>query len=202
MSEELRLINNDDIDFLRNLGAEMNTQEHDSQADPRFWVIREYREDAVWEEQASEYAVTHDGESVDLAEAIKEQYEETALSNYRYNDFSAFMPQRFGFYAYVRDEDGKLDVRIEVNDSSAAAEWLCSEDESYDLVPIDKVAHIVHNTFFITKAEAKRYIEHQRHNLAIKPHTYGMTALRSREVSRLWEILQNVDWERVKRAES
>gem|GEM_PF-4408144 len=59
---------------------------------------------------------------------------------------------------------------------------------------------IVSDTLFITKDSCKEYISKYGYNHN-KPHTYAMTAVRSPEVEKLFELLQNEElWERLKNA--
>ena len=52
---------------------------------------------------------------------------------------------------------------------------------------------IVENTFFLTLKECKEHIEanHYHYN---KPRPYAMTAWRSPQVEKLYEILAETDW--------
>lgn len=59
---------------------------------------------------------------------------------------------------------------------------------------------IVRDTLFITKDSCKEYIDKYGYN-HYKPHTYAMTAVRSPEVKKLFELLQNEElWEKLKEA--
>jgi hypothetical protein len=55
---------------------------------------------------------------------------------------------------------------------------------------------IVQNTFFLTLRECREHIEANKHHYT-KPHSYAMTAWRSPQVSKLYEILEKTDWENV-----
>lgn len=51
--------------FLKELQEELNTQDHQLQADPRYWVVRETFYEPCWEEQADDYEVVDsDGETI------------------------------------------------------------------------------------------------------------------------------------------
>lgn len=43
--------------FLKELQNELNTQEHQLQADPRFWVVRETFYEPCWEDSADRYEI-------------------------------------------------------------------------------------------------------------------------------------------------
>ena len=48
------------LDFLKELQEELNTQDHQCQADPRFWVVRETFDEPCWEEQCDGYNLVDD----------------------------------------------------------------------------------------------------------------------------------------------
>lgn len=52
---------------------------------------------------------------------------------------------------------------------------------------------IAENTMFLTLREAQEHIQRNGYHY-IDPHTYGMTAWRSPQVERLYEILHEVDF--------
>lgn len=46
--------------FLKELQEQLNTQDHQMQADPRYWVVRETFYEPCWEEQTDEYEIVDD----------------------------------------------------------------------------------------------------------------------------------------------
>lgn len=61
----LRDLTPPDIAFLLKLQHEMLTQDHLCQADPRYWVIRDEREEICWSEYADRYLITNtDGDTL------------------------------------------------------------------------------------------------------------------------------------------
>lgn len=53
----LKKLTDEDREFLKDLQEELLTQDHQLQADPRYWVIREMREESCWEDAAEYYSV-------------------------------------------------------------------------------------------------------------------------------------------------
>ena len=54
--------------------------------------------------------------------------------------------------------------------------------------------HIYPDTMFLTNRSCKRHIELNHYHYDSDVHSYAMTAWRSPEVEKLWDILQKVDW--------
>jgi hypothetical protein len=77
-------------------------------------------------------------------------------------------------------------------------EWIKENiDEDCYLVHEKEEPFIVENTMFLTKEEAKRHIELNKHHYTSKVHTYAMTAWRAPKVERLLNILETFDWESI-----
>lgn len=166
---------NEDIQFLKELQNELKTQSHDSQAEPRFWVVGDYKMVACPEGYQDRYDVnasTRDyyGGLDELLENIKEE----------------------GFDDYP---DCAVEEFKEINCEISAHDWLREYyDPDAELVPVREEHFIRSNTMFITKDDAKRHIEANYYHYSDKAHTYAMTAWRSPKVKRLWDILETFDW--------
>lgn len=170
------------IEFLKTLQQELQTQDHDCQAEPRFWVIMDYKKEACWEENAEEFVIYSpmDCESYELT---KEEFIDV-------------------IEAYEMDETREVDEilqGIDFEDDESILEWFKKEidDEAY-LVPQHEVSYIVPDTMFITKKDAKKHIEYNPHRYTPKAHTYAMSALASPSVYKLWKVLENFDWDSIK----
>lgn len=172
-----------DIQFLKELQNELNTQEHDFQAAPRFWAIMDYRKVPGHEDYDSgEYEYYHnDGDHVafhsfeELKEFIEEYYEDEIDDEVRWylseGDFDFL-------WQYIIDN---------MNDNGYFGSVFVKEEE-----------FIVPNTMFLTKEEAKRHLELNHHHYTSKAHTYAMTAWRAPKVERLLKILNEFDFDSLK----
>lgn len=160
-----RELTTEDIDFLKNLQNEMNTQDTVAQASPRFWVVAQEEWNPTGEDYCDEIHYFNEetdfGEWEDLLKHLieSEDYEEDLNGIENYDD----LPE------YIKDE--------------------------YDEVPVSKVHVIQPNTFFLTKKEAEEHIRRNHYHYNETVHTYAMTAWRSPEVENLYEILEKIDWE-------
>ena len=165
------------IQFLKELQQELKTQDVDCQAAPRFWVVGDYKWVEANEGNAERYSV----------------YLPNAAESYPVKDYIENAKEDGEFSV---DQLKKLDECN--NDYGEILEWIQKyEDEGAELFPEKKVHIKKDNTFFITKEEAKKHIKANSHHYTSEAHTYAMTAWRAAKVAKLWEILQEFDWESV-----
>lgn len=163
----------EDLKFLSELQEELLTQDKVSQADPRFWVIRDYQWELALEGCEETYRV-HDEEG---------------------NDWSLD-----SFLDYLRDEEAYDEVLEETTvtkDTEAdyeLIEYLVDELEGFTLYGTRQEAFIVPNTMFLTIREAKEHIRRNYYHYTSKVHPYAMTAWRSPQVERLINILQSANF--------
>ena len=68
------------------------------------------------------------------------------------------------------------------------------EDDEYMVGNYRNEHHIYPDTMFLTNRSCKRHIELNHYHYDADVHSYAMTAWRSPEVEQLWNILQKVDW--------
>src|SRR5699024_3890544 len=144
--------------------------DYDSQAAPRFWVIMDYRWEAVWEDHAekSMVYVPEYAESYDISDLLESEKEDGEL------------PQ-------VAIEDME-NIVCDITALEWVQEWI---DEDAYLVPVALKEFIVPDTLFLTKQDAKRHLEMNKHHYSSKAHTYAMTAWRSNSMRVLWDVLMD-----------
>lgn len=183
-------ISKDDVKFLKELQQEMLTQDHVSQAAPRFWVVRgtikEYGIASGWTDGES---ISIDFETMinDMKEAYEYLLEHHSRIPYKYND-----DDTIDYY------DSDNEEWIELPDLQEVCEFLKDkgEDEA-EIVGYRKVEKIYENTMFLTNRECKAHIKSNYYHYPEDAHSYAMTAWRAPEVSRLWEILDKINWDEV-----
>jgi len=166
---------NSDIQFLIELQKELNSQDTDVQASPRFWAVGDYRWIECMEDNAERYYVhlPSAGESYDLDSYLKEieEDDEEEMSGDELEEFK------------------------EIGCEVSALEWIQKyRDEDAYTVPTKKEHFVRENTMFLTKAEAKRHIELNHYHYTPEAHTYAMTAWRAPKVERLLKILYEFDF--------
>ena len=185
---------NAEIGFLKELQRQLKHQSErgsncDRQGSPRFWVIRDYR----WEVTDCDF-----GEDSILVFDDGGDGSEILMSD----DIEGFLIDEYesrhekDMCQSVMDGLGEVDLTDEYEIKIWCEKHLGWSVRCY---PAAKEPYIMPNTFFLTKKEAQRYIDTNRHNfghhLGSQPHTYAMTALRSPQVERLWDILEAFDWD-------
>lgn len=182
----MREINKEDIEFLRNLQHEMNTQDTVGQRDPRFWVVMEtirkwgydsdYVDDCcIVDNEGNEYH----GET--LEEVLESFIEDDFEINYERKDFVYI--QGYGMITTLEDICEYMELEYNKDNLS-----VCYYKD---------VERIVPDTMFLTKRECEEHIKRNHYHYN-KPHPYAMTAWRSPQVEKLYEVLQNIDWNRLK----
>lgn len=171
----------EDIQFLKDLQFELKTQDNDCQAEPRFWVVMDYR-----------WVVTGDGWHDRVSIVTPSDCESFSIDEFI--DSVLAGEDRFGD-EYTQDQLETLKDLKEWRDDDDLLEWA---KENYDddcyLIYEREEPYIVQDTMFLTKAEAKRHIEVNKHHYTEKAHTYAMTAWRAPKVERLLKILETFDW--------
>ena len=165
-----------DVLFLKELAEELRTQEHDCQAEPRFWALRDYQDVESSIDNCEKKELYYDTELYSLEDAkeylIDIGYENELkdfLNNYGEVD-----------YDYFSDDDEFLEFFN--NKAKYDAYWIYTKSE-----PV-----ILPNTMFLTKQEAKDHIRLNHYHYTDKVHTYAMTAWRAPKVDRLLKILEKI----------
>ena len=165
-----------DIQFLKELQAELNNQDNDSQASPRFWTVGDYRWVACVEGNEERYSVylPNDGKSYEINYFLEEILYKDELTKKQLEELK------------------KISCEV------SAFEWIKEHyDDGAALIPEQKEHFIRKNTMFITKSEAKRHIELNHYHYTKEAHTYAMTAERAPKIERLFKILSEFDFERL-----
>lgn len=189
-----RSINVHDLGFLEQLQHELNTQPHLCQADPRFWVIRdyEYREAAENDEiDAVELFEDGEGETMSLEEAVMRAYKDEL-------DFGGEDHAR----EWLEDNWLELDESGNVKGRYATISDITFRNviENYakhnmlDCVFLTKQWKIVADTMFLTLREAEDHLETNYYHYTNEARTYAMTAWRSPDVAQLIKLLHEVDF--------
>ncbi|KFN02057.1 hypothetical protein D0U04_13600 [Bacillus clarus] len=174
-----------DIQFLKELQQELKTQETDGNASPRFWVIKDYR-------------------FVPGNEKYDSGHEERFFNDGDYVKFSKFSELKEFLEEYFEGEIEEAELQELFSDENKNFDGLweyvednLNDDGYFDTVFVKEESFIVEDTMFLTKEEAKKHIELNKHHYTSKAHTYAMTAWRAPKVERLLNILETFDWESI-----
>ena len=215
-------LSREDFDFLIELQHEMLTQDHVSQAAPRFWVVAGTQKVYVGEEYAEgEELVCDDGPLADgIEEAIKyfqEEYLEELkddekfeyiLEKEAYNSFDSWHFAKIEKDCNADTVEGYVEgeeIIYEKNCISSIGELIEALEEAevishgrYDTACYRKEHYRYPDTMFLTNRSCKEHIRLNHYHYSGDAHSYAMTAWRSPEVERLWNILDVIDWKSMK----
>lgn len=177
-----------DIKFLKELQKQMQYEDehdNDSQASPRFWVLRDSRTVPIHEDYADRTQYYHsDGDFTEF-DTIEE--------------LQGFM-ERYYTDGLVSEEEFEYYIKNKNADFEDLWDWVIknhNEDGFFGEVPVKDEWFIVPNTMFLTKEEAKKHIELNHYHYTRKVHTYAMTAWRAPKVERLLKILNEFDFDSI-----
>ena len=199
----LRGLTNEDIAFLHSLQEEMNTQDAQEQADPRFWVIKgTERVYHVIDEDGQVLYCEGEPIATDLASAAEYLCSERIHQD-EYDWFlriqSAEMRGRKMTVEYedTLQEDAMSEDFYTLGD---LAEWMNdnlahSDEWPFEVIAYKDVPKIYPDTFFLTKKEAEEHLRKNAHHYSNDAHVYAMTAWRAPQVESLYKILHEVDFE-------
>lgn len=162
----------EDIEFLRDLQHELNTQPNDGNADPVFWGI--VQDEKVYTQNGDELEIIVDSEA-----------------SYSLEDFIEFVEED-------KDEwSDEIKERWEDVDKEDAEEVCEFAEETWNGMTAYPAIYeiretLAQNKFFLTKRTAKEYVERYGYNHN-NPRTYAQTAVRNPEFERLLRILKTMN---------
>lgn len=196
----------DELKFFDDLQKELNTQDHVSQADPRFWVIK--GTEKIYRGDDADGFELYDPDCCDtLAEdtrGICEYINENLLqdiNNERLEgeEFAVeFEEGLFGSEKIVvtwsDGGDEECREREELTDIDEIKTWLDEQGCNYEVISYKIIPKIYENTMFLTQKDAEDHLRSNDYHYSEDAHTYAMTAWRSPRVEMLIKILQGVDW--------
>lgn len=210
-NKEKHAITKDEIEFLKVLQHEMNTQDTVCQADPRFWVVVQHTKEYVGEDYGTDCDLIGDCEVV-IDDCTIEKIVEYCKENYQdeldeYGIYFIKPSENSCYYWYIRKKENpedepneEMDDELTIFDINDILEYLTEENilsSDYHLAWYNvNETTIVPNTMFLTLEEAKNHIASNHYHYT-NPRPYAMTAWRSPQVRKLYEILQKVDWDKI-----
>lgn len=186
-------LSNEDIDFLKELQHELKTQEHDSQASPRFWGVAETKREYGVDPDCGYdgYIVRVDFETYfDDDEDGLARFKEYIIENFEddYNDDDEHMNTSLVAELNDYDDIGEL--------YEFARDELDIDENEITLVYYRNLENVVSQETgcYLTKRACKKHIELNHYHYK-NPHTYAMTAWRNPEFERLLSIIDKLDFE-------
>jgi hypothetical protein len=170
-------LSDEDYKFLMECVKELNEQDHDGQAHPRFWVPCSTRE-GIGTEDDEKQIYNNRNCCIEEAEEVFENNPELVESFFE-----------FRFFRLGEDETcefGELSAS-EVDDFIDHV----GEDPDYDIVYSRKEEKCEVNPSFF-KSDVKRFIASNKHHLGENPQTYAHSVWRMPKMERLVNILYSI----------
>jgi|GEM_PF-1772585 hypothetical protein len=202
-----RAISKDDIDFLKALQKERNTQDNCETADVRTWVIKD-RNDTVTEEGHEDYYLLYSHENCnnldlediyDILKALEFETDyytgELVIENLNFeNDVITFT--YFGRKSSISKDNNNKD--------SIAIKGVCVgelisffNDNFYEIVRVNMRVGWKHQFCFLTQKAAENYLKRKGHNHSKDAHTYCICTYEDPEIAKLMDIIESTDWDSV-----
>ena len=195
-------ITKDEIDFLIELQKELNTQTNDGNAQPIYWVIMDFMRDYNVEDgtpvlcNAPKQIVLESNK--EIADYIKEELD---MYVHEYDDYTITLIELLN--ADEKDEniikkhieDGYEHILLDMDECE---DFLKQYESDWEIRHYEKKAFIVNDLMFLTRQSAEDYLKSKGHNHSEDAHTYAMTALYNPVVEKLWKILREVDFSKIK----
>lgn len=190
-------ITKEELDFLSNLQHELNTQDHVSQADPRFWVIMGQEKQVVPDGYEDDVVLYDNDAAEELAEGI-DNIIKFLNEKFKDNDEPWALTREYDSYTIKSDEDDDYDEYL--CDLDDLETWLHEHD--YECCTFNYYSYkpkVYPNTMFLTEKSAADHLRMNDYHYDNTAHTYAMTAWRSPEVEKLIKILQTVDFSKLRK---
>lgn len=192
---EKRDISQEDIEFLKRLQLEMNTQDTTGTADPRFWVIKG-SERVVDNENPDELVLQVDGSTVtSTTEETVKYLNDNILPDCNIDRENCRIETGYTWdFKLTYTEDGEEEY--EDLSTQEVNEFLANNGHDGTMIIGISIRPFMYpNTMFLTEKEARKHLERNYYHYSEDAHTYCMVAWRSPEVEKLWKILRETKWD-------
>lgn len=202
-----RNLNLEDIEFLRKLQKERNTQDNCGTADVRTWVIKDRKDRPTSDDYADYYQLIDNEESYELS--IKDLYEIISRYSNQYDEIE------INEVKYDQESD-KLDFLFDGNSCQISGSRYHEDGISiYGYLDADELVDFLenktggsyrwvamlenweHKFCFLTQKAAENYLKKKGHNHSKDAHTYCICTYEDPEIARLMEIVECIDWGKV-----
>lgn len=202
-----RAMNKEDIDFLKALQKERNTQDNCGTADVRTWVIKD-RDDTVTEEGHEDYYLLYDSENCnnldldDIYDILKILELETdyytgklIVENLNFENSTITFTYVGNKVSISRDSDNEDGIFIKGMDVDELISFF--NDNFYEIVIVNMRVGWKHEFCFLTQKAAENYLKRKGHNHSKDAHTYCICTYQDPEIARLMDIIESTDWDSV-----
>ena len=199
-----RELSEEDINFLKTLQKERNTQDSCGTADVRTWVIKD-RDDTVTEEGHEDYYLLYDSENCnnldleDIYDILKVLELETdyytgelVIENLNFENNIITFAYAGSKVSISRDSDNEDGIIIKGMDADELISFF--NDNFYEIVIVNMRVSWKREFCFLTQKAAENYLKRKGHNHSVDAHTYCICTYQDPEIAKLMEIIETVDW--------
>ena len=189
-------LSNDDINFLKELQKELNTEDNVGTANPRYWVIRQperiYHLD---EDEADYYVFIDECDKYELTlEDLKDKLEFLCDDNLKSVEVKDGVLTFEYFDEWLEEvEEYKVDYDNYYTDGKDKILELLESDVS--VAYYKEVDATVDNCMFLTQIDAENHLRANDYHYHEKARTYCMCGWRSPRFERLINILSKTDFD-------
>lgn len=175
-------MNKEDVKFLKQLKEDIINGDHVCQAHPRFWVIKDYKEEVVPEGCGEKTIIVGDGESYSLKE-----FKEYVIKNY---DEEIPDEDVMEFIEAINDCQDLEDIRDVTNNYE-----ITNLNYYYEVDVVNKPFISSQTGAFLTKEDAEAHLKANYYHYSDKAHVYALTGWRNPRFEKLLDIVLNTNWE-------
>ena len=191
----------EDLDFLKDLQKEMNTQDSVCQADPRYWTIAGTKKEYGYDEDSADgFEIYHDESMV--AESMEKlaKYIQDNLLPFSDYDEDEDQEDEVTYNSRYKDIDiVTADDDVTLSSPEEAVEWLNEKGFEFSLSYYKNKWTTYPGTIFLTHKDALEHLKNNSHHYSDDAHPYAYTAFRSASIEKLYIILQEVDWNQLEK---
>ena len=170
----------------------MLTQDHVCQANPRFWVVMQTVRDYWVDDDYNGICIydTYDSERI-----FEGDLDDSELINWLKEEFDVIEKIECdnGYITIICEDENEFFISDMYDIKNFLEEY---DSGRYSVCYYRDKEEIVQDTMFLTLRECKEHIKTNHYNYK-NPYPYAMTAWRSPQVSRLYEILEDTDWDNI-----
>lgn len=183
-------LSQEQIDFLKDLQKEINEQDTLATANPRIWVIIDYKRMPTSDDYASGYEIfeSNFGETLteeDVDEMIKEHIEENG-ENSIHEKILRNNSLGIGMAIPSNVKQWPIEIKMEL---------LNEQGNDLILIPYSDIRFISEKSgSFLTNKAAKEHLASNKHHYTKKAHTYCLSGWRNPQMRQLVEILESTNW--------
>ena len=202
-----RAISKNDIDFLKALQKERNTQDNCETADVRTWVIKD-RNDTVTAKGHGDYCILFDLEScnyLDLEDIYDilcdfeleiDYYTEEIVINCLKFENNTITFKYLNEEAIISKDNNNTDgIIVKGIYVDKLINFLNAHGYSIDITYM--MVNWEYKFCFLTQKAAENYLKRKEHKHSVDAHTYCICTYQDPEIAKLMDIIESTDWDNV-----